>query len=181
MPLWLYSLPAAPPWSYFLRFGVLCWLPRYLPFAFISEARIPTSQSEGCRRLGIVARHSDLPRFAGICPLWQGIGRYGARQLSDVVVGSDGTLSSITALQAMVGAVAHPWAGLDIYAYAGIERANQNVFNSAAGLIGFGVPTLKNAGCLVTTAARVVLPTARCDQGGGPFDCRFLANCSTNS
>jgi hypothetical protein len=83
----------------------------------------------------------------------KGIGRYGASQLSDVVVGSDGSLSPITALQAMVGAVAHPWAGLDIYAYAGIERANQNVFNSSAGFVGFGVPTLDNSGCLVTTAA----------------------------
>jgi len=92
----------------------------------------------------------------------QGIGRYGASQLSDVVVGSDGTLSPITALQALVGAVAHPWAGLDVYAYAGIERANQNVFNSAAGLIGFGVPTLNNAGCLVTTAASFTGGASNC-------------------
>jgi hypothetical protein len=91
-----------------------------------------------------------------------GIGRYGASNLSDVVVGSDGSLSPITALQAMVGAVGHPWAGLDIYAYAGIERANQNVFNSAAGLVGFGVPTLSNAGCLVTTAASFTGGTSNC-------------------
>jgi len=50
----------------------------------------------------------------------RGIGRYGASQLSDVVVASAGTLSPITAIHAMVGAVAHPWAGLYIYAYAGL-------------------------------------------------------------
>jgi hypothetical protein len=39
----------------------------------------------------------------------------------DVVVGPDGTLVPLTAWHAMVGAVLHPWAGLDIYAYAGME------------------------------------------------------------
>jgi hypothetical protein len=83
----------------------------------------------------------------------RGIGRYGASQLSDVVVGSDGTLSAITAFHAMVGAVAHPWAGLDIYGYAGLEKADSNFFTSAAGLTGFGVPTLSNAGCGIVTGA----------------------------
>ena len=62
----------------------------------------------------------------------KGIGRYGASQLSDVVVASDGTLSPITALHALVGAVAHPWEGLDVYGYAGMERADTNLFGSAA-------------------------------------------------
>jgi hypothetical protein len=40
MPLWIYSLLAAPPWSYLLRYGVLCWSPRYLPIAFEYLAHI---------------------------------------------------------------------------------------------------------------------------------------------
>ena len=92
----------------------------------------------------------------------RGIGRYGAAQLSDVVVASDGTLSPITAWHAMVGAVAHPAAGLDIYAYAGTERANGNVFSSAAGPTGFGVTTLSNAGCGIVTGASFTGGTSNC-------------------
>jgi hypothetical protein len=91
-----------------------------------------------------------------------GIGRYGASQLSDVVVGSDGALSTITALHAMVGAVAHPWAGLDVYGYAGMEKADSKVFNSAVGVTGFGVATLNNAGCGITTAASFTGGTSNC-------------------
>ncbi|HEY6258367.1 MAG TPA: hypothetical protein VIY51_21495 [Xanthobacteraceae bacterium] len=84
----------------------------------------------------------------------QGIGRYGASQLSDVVVSSDGTFSPITALHALVGAVAHPWEGLDLYGYAGFEKANSNLFASGAGLTGFGNPNpAVNTGCGIVTAA----------------------------
>jgi hypothetical protein len=92
----------------------------------------------------------------------RGIGRYGAAQLSDVVVASDGTLSPITAWHAMVGAVAHPLPGLDIYAYAGTERANGSVFSSAAGPTGFGVTTLSNAGCGIVTGASFTGGTSNC-------------------
>ncbi len=92
----------------------------------------------------------------------RGIGRYGASQLSDVVVASDGTLSPITAFHAMVGAVAHPWAGLDIYGYAGMEKANGNVFSSAAGPTGFGLTTLNNAGCGIVTGASFAGGTSNC-------------------
>ena len=92
----------------------------------------------------------------------QGIGRYGASNLSDVVIGSDGTLSPITALHAMVGAVGHPWEGLDIYGYAGTERADSKVFNSGAGPFGFGVATLNNLGCNVVTGASFTGGVSNC-------------------
>jgi hypothetical protein len=83
----------------------------------------------------------------------KGIGRYGANQLSDVVVTTDGTLSPITALHVLAGAVAHPWAGLDIYGYGGFERADANFSVSAAGVTGFGNPGLVNTGCGIITGA----------------------------
>jgi hypothetical protein len=95
----------------------------------------------------------------------KGIGRYGASQLSDVVVASDGTLSPISALHALVGAVAHPWAGLDIYGYAGMERADSNLFASAAapGVTGFGNPKVVNTGCGIVTGAAFATPvTTNC-------------------
>jgi hypothetical protein len=93
----------------------------------------------------------------------KGIGRYGASQLSDVVVTSDGTLSTITALHVMAGAVAHPWAGLDVYGYGGFERADTNLFISSAGaVLGFGNPTLLNTGCGVVTGASFTGGTSNC-------------------
>jgi hypothetical protein len=88
----------------------------------------------------------------------RGIGRYGASQLSDAVIGPDGSLSPIKALHAMGGIIAHPWAGLDVYAYAGMEKAEADYWtvNSSAailGLTGFGIPSATNAGCNSPTAS----------------------------
>ncbi len=104
----------------------------------------------GSALLHVVPKYLDLQ---GSFLYGKGIGRYGESQLSDVVVASDGTLSPITALQALVGVVAHPWEGFDLYGYAGIERADPNVFASAAGLTGFGNPNVVNTGCETVTAA----------------------------
>jgi hypothetical protein len=92
----------------------------------------------------------------------KGIGRYGASQLSDVVVGMDGTLSPILAFHVMGGAVAHPVAGLDIYAYGGMERADTNVSISAAGITGFGNPGVVNTGCGTVTGASFTGGTSNC-------------------
>jgi hypothetical protein len=93
----------------------------------------------------------------------KGIGRYGANQLADVVVASDGTLSPVTALHVMAGAVAHPWAGLDIYAYGGFERADPNLFTTTTGVItGFGSPIVNNTGCGIITAASFTGGTSNC-------------------
>jgi hypothetical protein len=91
----------------------------------------------------------------------QGIGRYGASQLADVTVGPDGTMQTITALHALVGAVLHPWEGLDVYGYAGMERADSNTFLSNGTkptIFGFGVPTASNTGCDVINAGQFASP-----------------------
>ena len=97
----------------------------------------------------------------------KGIGRYGASQLSDVVVAPDGSLSPIKAVHALGGVVVHPWAGLDVYAYAGMEKAEPNYWSivstgSVSGLTGFGVPTAINTGCNITTAASFTGGTSNC-------------------
>jgi hypothetical protein len=96
-----------------------------------------------------------------------GIGRYGSAQLSDVVVAPDGSLSPIKALHALGGVIVHPWAGLDIYGYAGIEKEQPNYWSivstgSIKGLTGFGVPTAINTGCNITTAASFTGGTSNC-------------------
>jgi hypothetical protein len=97
----------------------------------------------------------------------RGIGRYGASQLSDVVVGPDGTLSPIKAVHFLGGVVLHPWAGLDIYGYAGTEKAEANYWSaistgSIKNLTGFGVPTAINTGCYSTTFASFTGGTSNC-------------------
>ncbi|MGA7806505.1 hypothetical protein [Bradyrhizobium sp.] len=109
--------------------------------------------------LPVVPKYLDLQ---GSVLYGNGIGRYGASQLSDVVVGSDGSLQTITALHALVGAIGHPWAGLDVYGYAGMEKADSKLFTSAAGVTGFGLTTLSNAGCDIVTGASFTGGTSNC-------------------
>jgi hypothetical protein len=76
----------------------------------------------------------------------KGIGRYGSGQLPDVTFARDGSLSAITALQALVGATAHVTPATDIYVYAGLERADSN-FSVAPNNIGYGNPNYSNIDC----------------------------------
>jgi hypothetical protein len=91
--------------------------------------------------------------FTGSVLYGKGIGRYGAGQLPDVTIGLDGSLTPLTVLTAMVGLVGHPWEGLDVYAYAGMERANASFFNVGTALFGYGNPGFSNVGCTITTPA----------------------------
>ncbi len=81
----------------------------------------------------------------------RGIGRYGAGQLPDATIGIDGSLTPLTVLTAMVGLIGHPWEGLDVYAYAGLEQADASFFNVGTTLFGYGNPGFSNVGCTITT------------------------------
>jgi hypothetical protein len=78
----------------------------------------------------------------------QGIGRYGSSQLPDAVIGPNGSLSALTALQFMVGAVAHPLNGLDMYTYYGQEQTYANSWTVAGTQGGWGNPNFVNNGCV---------------------------------
>ena len=68
----------------------------------------------------------------------QGIGRYASGQLADVVVGPTGNLQPLTTVQFLVGAVAHPFAGNDIYVYYGQEQTQANAWTVGATQGGWG-------------------------------------------
>ncbi len=78
----------------------------------------------------------------------QGIGRYTSSQLPDATIGADGTLSPITELSFMVGAVAHPFEGNDIYTYYGEDRSYANSWTSGTAQGGWGNPNFLNTGCV---------------------------------
>jgi hypothetical protein len=112
--------------------------------------------------LPVIAKYLDVQAST---MYGKGIGRYGASQLSDVFVGGDGSLQTISAVHALVGAVAHPWAGLDIYGYAGIEKEQSGFWSNLAGtggLSGFGVPNLVNGGCYLVTSNSFTGGTNNC-------------------
>jgi hypothetical protein len=90
--------------------------------------------------------------FTGNILYGRGVGRYAAGQLPDVTIASDGSLTPLTELAAMVGLIAHPWEGLDVYGYAGFERVDANFFNIGPTFYGYGNPGFSNAGCNTTTA-----------------------------
>jgi len=88
----------------------------------------------------------------------QGLGRYGSSQLADVTIGPDGTLKPLTTTQILLGLVAHPWAGLDVYGYAGQEQVKANFWNQvgfagSAGAGGYGNPAYLNGGCFQPNTA----------------------------
>jgi hypothetical protein len=174
-----------PGWGHFEALGmvrfftdnVMACTPAFIPASGVCNAggaavlgNVLTQTSKvtvgegigGSVLLPVIPKFLDLQ---GSVLYGKGIGRYGASQLSDVVVASDGTLSPITALHALVGAVAHVPDGLDIYGYAGIERADTNLFFTAAapGVTGFGNPNVLNTGCgVITGAAFAAAPVTNC-------------------
>jgi hypothetical protein len=74
----------------------------------------------------------------------QGIGRYTSSQLPDVTVGPNGQLSPIQQISFLVGAVAHPFAGNDFYAYFGEDQVNRNAFGANNG---YGNPNVATGAC----------------------------------
>jgi hypothetical protein len=95
-----------------------------------------------------------IPKFLdlqGSVLYGNGIGRYGSGQLPDVTFAQNGSLSPVTALQALVGAVAHFTPDLDVYAYAGLERDNAN-FSTVTNPIGLGNPDYSDGLCFAENA-----------------------------
>jgi hypothetical protein len=89
--------------------------------------------------------------FTGSILYGQGVGRYAAGQLPDVTIAVDGSLTPLTGLSTMVGLIGHPWEGLDVYAYAGLEQVDASFFAVGTNLFGYGNPGFSNAGCTFAT------------------------------
>jgi hypothetical protein len=85
----------------------------------------------------------------------QGVGRYGTSQLPDATFAPDGSLQPITETMVLAGATLHATPKLDVYVFAGEERADREASTTAAGAFGYGNPEYVNTGCLSETAVGV--------------------------
>jgi hypothetical protein len=140
-----------PGWGHYEALAVQRW--------FTDEVSMPGSVANsswqqktrfgwgvgGSVLLPVIAKYVDLQ---GSVLTGQGLGRYGSSQLADVTIGSDGTLQPLQTTQVLLGLVAHPWTGLDVYGYAGEEQVNANFWNVAGTAGGWGNPAYGNGGCL---------------------------------
>lgn len=99
--------------------------------------------------------------------------------MPDVTFAQNGSLSPVTALQTLVGAVGHFTPDLDVYTYAGLERDNAN-FSSVGGLpFGLGNPLYSDGSCFAANSLAV--PSQTSSPAGNPIT-SSLSNttCSVN-
>jgi hypothetical protein len=122
-----------------------------------------------------------IPKFLdlqGSILYGQGVGRYGSGQLPDVTFDANGKLSPVTALQAMVGAVGHLTPDLDVYVYAGLERADSNFGGAtAATAFGFGNPFYSDSTCFTENFTTPAAPTSPVT---GVLNTSTSSGCSVN-
>jgi len=111
----------------------------------------------GSIALNIVPKYLDV-QFSGIGG--RGIGRYGSAGLPDVTSDKEGNLHPLKEFMLLGGATLHATPKLDVYAFAGEEQEQRQLYdNGAAGL---GALNADNSGCFVETAT-----TATTDACGG--------------
>ena len=76
----------------------------------------------------------------------QGIGRYGSSQFSDVYQNADGSLQGIKEGALLAGLTLHATPKLDVYGYAGEERAEASSYTANGKQGGYGNPLFSNLG-----------------------------------
>jgi hypothetical protein len=120
----------------------------------VANAAVPNSWSQqvtfgwgvgGSVLLPVIPKLLDLQ---GSVLYGDGIGRYTSSQLPDAVVGPNGALTAITELSFLVGAVAHPFTGNDVYTYYGQDQTYGNSWTVAGTQGGWGNPNFVNNGCV---------------------------------
>ena len=151
------KIGADPGWGHYEAFALQRWFaddvsPGTNPVGGINWSTHTTFGwgVGGSVLLPVIPKYLDLQ---GSVMTGQGIGRYGSSQLPDVVVGPNGTLSALHQTSFLVGAVGHPWAGNDIYAYYGQEMQNSNFWTVNGTQGGWGNPNYSNANCAIEAAA----------------------------
>jgi len=154
-----------PGWGHYEAVGIQRWFTDEVALTgapFLPKGVTPAWQEKtnfgwgvgGSVLLPVIPTFLDLQ---GSVLTGEGLGRYGSSQLADVTIGPDGTLKPLRTTQVLLGFVAHPWVGLDVYGYAGQEQVGSNFWSQKVGaattLGGFGNPGYPNGGCQVENTA----------------------------
>jgi hypothetical protein len=138
-----------PGFGHYEVFGLQRWFTDQ-----VAISTVPNSWSQkttfawgvgGSVLLPVIPKVLDLQ---GSVMYGQGVGRYMTSQLPDAVIGPNGSLTPVTGLSFLLGAVAHPFAGNEIYAYYGEDRSYANAWTVAATQGGWGNPNFANNGCV---------------------------------
>ena len=160
VPDFIEKIALDPGWGHYEAFGLQRWftdstaaaVPFAAPTAFAPGASWSQKTNFGWGVGGNVLL-PVWPKFVdlqGSVLYGQGIGRYGAGQLADVVIGPDGTLKPLTTTQFLVGAVVHPFGGNDVYAYYGQEQTQANAWTVGGVQGGWGNAAFpENCGSLI--------------------------------
>jgi hypothetical protein len=86
------------------------------------------------------------------------LGRFTATPFPDAALAQDGTILPLTITAAAAGLIWHTTPSLDLYAYAGLERADAAFANVGTVPFGYGNPLYNNTGCFTENA-----PAATCN------------------
>ncbi len=142
-----------PGWGHYEALGLQRWFADQ-----VSPVGVTNSWSQkvtfgwgvgGSALLPVIPKWVDLQ---GSILYGQGIGRYASGQLADAVIGSNGSLQPLTTTQFLLGAIAHPFVGNDVYVYYGQEQTQANAWTVAGVQGGWGNSAFPEA-CGVTPAA----------------------------
>jgi hypothetical protein len=161
-----------PGFGHYEVFGLQRWFTDQ-----VAISTIPNSWSQkttfawgvgGSVLLPVIPKVLDLQ---GSVLYGQGVGRYMTSQLPDAVIGPNGSLTPVTGLSFLVGAVAHPIEGNDTYVYYGQDRSYANSWAVAATQGGWGNPNFGNNGCFNQNLTGGTLGTFNTPIAG--FTCTF--------
>ncbi|WFU82072.1 hypothetical protein QA645_04765 [Bradyrhizobium sp. CIAT3101] len=86
------------------------------------------------------------------------LGRFTQTPFPDAALAQDGTVLPLTITAATVGLVWHAMPTLDVYSYAGLEKAKANFANVGTVPFGYGNPLYNNTGCFTENT-----PAATCN------------------
>src|SRR5215471_13823749 len=116
-----------PGWGHYEILGLQRWFTDQ-----VAITTVPNSWSQkvtfgwgvgGNVLLPVIPKILDLQ---GSVLYGQGVGRYMTSQLPDAVIGPNGALTPVRGLSFLLGAVAHPIDGNDLYVYYGEDRSYAN-------------------------------------------------------
>lgn len=137
-----------PGWGHYEVLGLQRWFTDQVsPAGVLNQWAQKTTFGWGVGGSALVPVWPKFVDLQGSVLYGQGIGRYASSQLTDAVIGSTGSVQPVTAVQFLLGAVAHPWTGSDWYVYYGQEQTQRNAWTVGGVQGGWGNLAFAESGC----------------------------------